>query len=657
MSKRQKADKPKKMKGKKRDAQRSLADLPSLSANVPTLQDILAPDGFDRSRMDVFRMGRYWIRSLFITAFPRSVDVGWLAPFIQTNADIDLAVHVFPLEGRAATDALTRIIARLEAERGMSDGSIHMVQELDTAIQDAWATRDRLQKNYSRLYHVSVVANLYATSMDELDDQQTVLEGEMARSRIHMRYAESRMDDGFLAAGPLGVNLLNDTYRLMDSYAISTTFPFTHADLQHAGGYPIGINLQTGSEVFYNPADLRLENRNMVIYATSGAGKTSSVRVLIGREAVKGVLTAILDPEGEYEPLIQALGGQIVHIGSPDSILNPLEIWFQEEEDGSRSVPFDEKILDFITLLRLMMDPDQKGNLTSSDEMLAEQALRAEYAKRGITDDPESLWESERYLDEDAEKLHQARRRKPMPTLTDWYQTFCAMAKDKGVSSKIPDEFPRFLRGHSLGFFDGESTVDLQSAPIVAFDTLMLENKVARPVGIQVALNWLWQSFVLARPSVAKRVVIDEAWQFVDYGPTMDFLETMVRRVRKRNAGVTIISQDYRRFAGHPKTQAINTNCSTQLFMKMKPNELPLLQEAFDLSAGEVSYLKQADQGIGLLRIPHLSVGVQIRPAPAEKQWAFAPPTRRRTRRVPDPVEPIPEPVDEEANTTKEVLS
>ncbi len=633
IKKHKETDKPEASKGKKRSPGQAPSDLPDLAANVPTLQDILAPDGFDRSRMDVFRMGRYWIRSLFLTAFPRSVDVGWLGPFLQTNADIDLAIHVLPLEGRAATDALTQIISRLEAERGLSDGSLHMVQELDTAIQDSWATRDRLQKNYARLYHVSVVANLYATTMEELDDEQTVLEGEMARSHIHMRYAEGRMDDGFLAAGPLGVNLVNDTYRLMDSFALSTTFPFTTADLSHPGGYPIGLNLQTGSAVFYNPADPRLENRNMVLYATSGAGKTSSVRVLIGREAVKGIQTAILDPEGEYEPVIQALGGQIVHIGSPDSILNPLELWPQEEDDGTLTVRFDEKILDFITLLRLMMDPELKGHLTPSDEILAERALRMEYERRGISDDPDSLFEMGRYLDEGAGQMHQARRRKAMPTLSDWYETFCKLAEEKHLESRIPNEFPRFLRGQALGFFDGESTVDLHSAPIVAFDTLLLENKVARPIGIQVALNWLWQSFVLARPSVAKRVIIDEAWQFVDYEPTMDFLETLVRRVRKRNAGVTIISQDYRRFAGHPKTQAINTNCSTQFFLKQKPGDLDLLREAFELSDGEVAFLKQTDPGTGLLRIPNLSVGVKIVPAPAEMSWAFAAPTRSRPRR------------------------
>ncbi len=621
----------------KASAPREEPPAPDLGANVPTLQDILAPDGFDRSRMDVFRMGRYWIRSLFITAFPRVVDVGWLSPFLQTDADIDLAVHVLPLEGRAATDALTSIIARLEAERGLSDGSVRMVQELNTAIDDAWATRDRLQKNYSRLYHVSTVANLYATTMDELDDRQTVLEDQMARGHIHMRYAEARMDDGFLAAGPLGVNLLNDTYRLMDSFALSTTFPFTHADMVHSGGYPIGINTQTQSIVFYNPADPSLENRNMVIYATSGAGKTSAVRILIGREAVKGILTAILDPESEYEPLIRALGGIIVHIGSPDTIMNPLELWPQDEENGMMSVPMDEKVLDFLTLLRLMMDPDQKGYLTPTDETLAERALREEYAQRGITEDPNSLFDMERYVDPDTGKLYEARRRKAMPTLTDWYNQFCAMAAAQGVSSRIPVEFVRFLRGNALGFFDGASTVDLQSAPIVAFDTLLLENKVARPIGIQVALNWLWQSFVLGRPSQAKRVIIDEAWQFVDYGPTMDFIETLVRRVRKRNAGVTIISQDYRRFAGHPKTQAINSNCSTQLFLKTKPTELPLLQEAFELSEGEVAFLRKVHKGYGLLRTPNLSVGVEIRPAPEEQAWVYAAPTRSKRGYMLDP--------------------
>ncbi|MBI1863661.1 hypothetical protein HYS03_00395 [Candidatus Woesebacteria bacterium] len=81
------------------------------------------------------------------------------------------------------------------------------------------------------------------------------------------------MENGFASTAPFGIDRLAIT-RNMDTTSLATTFPFTSAELSSDEGILYGINPQNDSFIIFDR--FSLENSNMTIFATSGAGKSTS---------------------------------------------------------------------------------------------------------------------------------------------------------------------------------------------------------------------------------------------------------------------------------------------------------------------------------------------------------------------------------------------
>lgn len=589
-----------------------------LRQGVPSTLDLFAPDFFDRTRLDVFRMGRYYIKTLFVTALPREVRVGWLLPFLTQLSDLDLSIHIDPYDEVQALDELTRTITKLKTRQALLRGNIQMVSELQQAEADAWGIRDLIQNNLARLFRVSIAANLYALSEEQLRQEGERLEQRLGGRHIHARWAEGRMDEGYQSVNPLGLNFLRDAYRNLDSWALATVFPFVQADLSHEHGIPLAVNRQTNALVFFDPYDPSLGNHSIVVYAASGAGKSAAIKIMTARMRLAGERTIILDPEGEYRKLVEVLGGTVFVVGDPQYIFNPLDLEVDEDtEDRTPRVDLHEKVLDFSNLVESVIP-----ELTTHDKALLEQAVQAVYAARGITTDPASLRQADGSP-------------KPMPRIRDVYNWLTEHQQSLGTSTQLISGMSRLLAGHTLGFLDGETNVTLKDVPVIVFDISRLEEGEPRTLGLQVILAWVWEKFVKKHPERKKRVVVDEAWQFADHPQTIDFLERMVRRCRKRSAGLTIISQDFIRLAQHPKTRAIHQNSDTFLFMRQNDSDLAALVEAFNLSAGERAYLETCAKGEGILRVgqPHgIVIAVKFQPTEREREWAYTSPLRQRAR-------------------------
>src|SRR5438477_12906928 len=111
---------------------------------------------------------------------------------------------------------------------------------------------------------------------------------------------------------PLGLDQLA-TRRPLSTTALSATFPFTGSDLRARSGLLYGVNSATRSPVVVDR--FALENHNAVVFATSGAGKSYLVKVELARALLAGIRALVIDPEGEYAPLLSTLGARLVPIG------------------------------------------------------------------------------------------------------------------------------------------------------------------------------------------------------------------------------------------------------------------------------------------------------------------------------------------------------
>ena len=104
-----------------RDTGTQRADgLRRLGLGSRTPADLIAPAAVEFAR-DHLRLGREWARALAVTAYPRTVDPGWLAPLLEFDAPLDLSLHVVPLPTGEMVRALSHKLVQLHSSRLLDD--------------------------------------------------------------------------------------------------------------------------------------------------------------------------------------------------------------------------------------------------------------------------------------------------------------------------------------------------------------------------------------------------------------------------------------------------------------------------------------------------------------------------------------------------------
>lgn len=146
------------------------------------------------------------------------------------------------------------------------------------------------------------------------------------------------------------------------------------------------------------------------------------------------------------------------------------------------------------------------------------------YMERGITEDVNSL-----FLKEggklDNGKFVVGKIKKKMPTLTDFQKKL----KERNNCKELAQLLIPFLRGNSLGIFDCESSINTNTN-IVSFDMSEIKDEFTKLYASFVLLTWAWQKFVLKNKEKKKIIVCDEAWLFLKYKESAEFLVNVARR-------------------------------------------------------------------------------------------------------------------------------
>lgn len=125
-----------------------------------------------------------------------------------------------------------------------------------------------------------------------------------------------------------------------------------------------------------------------------------------------------------------------------------------------------------------------------------------------------------------------------MPTLSDFQKKL----KERGKCNELAELLVPFLKGNSLGIFDCESKID-SNAAIISFDMSNIKDEFTKLYASYVILTWIWQKFVLKNKERKKIIVCDEAWLFLKFQESAEFLVNVARRGRKYNVPLFICSQ------------------------------------------------------------------------------------------------------------------
>jgi conjugal transfer ATP-binding protein TraC len=563
---------------------------------VTALRDFIAPSSIEFSNT-FFQIGTRYARTYYVYGYPRQVYTGWLSAMVNLDEIMDMSMYIYPVESQVVLENLRKKVTQLEAgiqidsEKGRVRDPAKQV-----AILDAEEMRDKLQVGEERFFRFGLYFTLYGNSMEELEYVSHKVESLLGQQLVYSKAATSQQEQGLNSNVPQLVDQLQ-IRRNMSTGALSTSFPFTSADLTQDNGILYGINMHNSGLVIFDR--FSLENGNSVVFAKSGAGKSFLVKLEALRSMMFGTEIFIIDPENEYQRMCDAAGGAYVRLSlNSTTRINPFDlpkvVDSEEADNALRS-----NLITLHGLLRLMMggaQSEMQGSsmpaLAPSEEADLDAALINTYAKAGITNDP---------LTHTAEP----------PTINDLYDTLLHMG---GTGPQLSQRLRKYTTGTFAGIFSQPSNIDINN-PLVVFNVRDLEDEL-RPVAMYIVLNYIWNK---TKSDQKKRIlIVDEAWQLMKFEDSANFLFSLAKRARKYNLGITTITQDVEDFMGSRMGRAIVANASMQFLLKQSPSAVDVLSDVFKLTNEERKRLSQFPVGQGLFFAGQNHVHIQIIASPTE---------------------------------------
>lgn len=557
---------------------------------ITTLRDTIAPSSLE-IQSSYFRLGTKYGRTLYIYGYPRQIYTGWLSSIINIDEVVDISMFIYPVESQVVLNNLRKKVTQLEASMSMNSehGKVRS-PELEAAYRDAEELRDQLQVGAERFFRYGLYITMYADSLDELSFIQHKIETILGQQLVFSKVASAQQEQGLNSTMPQMSDQLQ-IRRNMNTGAISTSFPFTSADLTQDSGVLYGVNMHNNGLVIFDR--FSLENANMVVFAKSGAGKSFTVKLEALRTMMMGSDVLIIDPENEYQRLCEAVGGSYVRLSLNSNVrINPFDlprvIDSEEADDALRA-----NLVTLHGLLRLMLGGGQVAAngmmmpaLSPAEEADLDQALIDTYARAGITSDP---------------LTHNSLP----PTIGDLYETLLHMG---GSGPQLAQRLRKYTAGTFAGIFSQQSNIDINN-PMVVFNIRDLEDEL-RPVAMYIVLSHIWNR---TRSDQRKRMlIVDEAWQLMKYDDSANFLFSLAKRARKYYLGLTTITQDVEDFMSSKMGRAIVANSSMQLLLKQSPSAVDVLSDVFKLTEEEKKRLANFPVGQGLFFAGQNHVHIQI---------------------------------------------
>jgi len=553
---------------------------------VTSVRDLIAPSSMAITN-DYLRLGQKFVRTLFVFTYPRYVSLGWFAPVINLNIPLDISMFFYPVPAKVVLKQLKNKVGTVEAEiyaeaeKGAPRDPIK-----ETALRDIESLRDDLTQGIEKFFQFALYVTIYADKEDELDKLTDTVESIIGAKLVMSKRALYQAEQGFNSTLPLGSDELMVSVNMNSSPAASS-FPFISSDLTSDDGILYGINRHNNSLIIFDR--FSLQNANACVFATSGAGKSYTVKLEVLRSLMMGTEVIIIDPENEYKYLAEATDGTYVNVSlNSESKINPFDL---PRGVGGDTKPADilrSAVITIKGLLKIML-----GEFTHQEDSLIDRAILETYAKKDIGPDS------------DLSKVDP-------PIMSDLEQVLAGMDGGEDLSLRLQ----KYTTGTFSGLLNNQTNVDMNN-PLVVFSVRDLEDEL-RPIGIYTIVNYIWN---VVRSQMKKRVlVIDEAWWLMQHDDSAKFIFALVKRCRKYYLGVTTITQDVNDFLNNKYGRAIVTNSAMQILLKQSAAAIDNVQKIFMLTEGEKYLLLEGNVGTGIFFAGTKHAAIQVVASYAEDQ-------------------------------------
>ena len=316
-------------------------------------KDFIAPDSFDFRFSRLFRVGTTWGAASYLQILASELSDKLLAELLEMDAEMTITLHIQTVDQAAAVKSIKAKVSDIDkmkveeqkkAARSGYDMDI-LPPDLVTYSNDAKTLLEDLQSRNERMFLLTFLVVNMAPTRRELDNDLFTVSGIVQKYNCTLKRLDFQQEDGFLSSLPLGHNGI-EIKRGMTTSSTAIFVPFMTQELRMDGeAVYYGLNALSHNVIMANRK--KLKNPNGLFLGVPGSGKSFAAK----RELVNVFLATrdriiVVDPMGEYSPLIKRLGGQVIEI-APDSPhhINPMDIDLSFDEENPMALKADFKVI------------------------------------------------------------------------------------------------------------------------------------------------------------------------------------------------------------------------------------------------------------------------------------------------------------------------
>lgn len=555
-----------------------------------TTKDIIAPASFEFTK-DYFHMGDKFGRVFFLDNLPTFLSTNLLTDLADLPCNMLTSVYFEPLNQDESLKMIKNQMVNInsnvvEAQKRASKSGYSpdlISPELMRAQREAEKLMEDITSHNQKIFLVTVVAAIFGDSVEELEEHTKTISTISSRYLCQMKKLNYQQEHGLAASLPLCNNRLA-VKRMLTTESASVFIPFTAQELNQKNGFYYGINAVSNNLILFSR--LNSKNANGVILGTPGSGKSFAakreiINVLLGTAPDEDEVF-IIDPEREYSPLADLLGGQNIKIAAgTKNYINPLDM---DIEYGDEDDPITLKS-DFISSLcetviggRYGLEPVQKSVIDRCVRHVyqpyMEHLTKLRMRDSSITSD-----------------------RTATPTLRDFYKTLLAQPEPEAKSIALALEI--YCTG-SLDTFAHHTNVNTNSR-FVVYDIKDI-GATMKEMGLQVCLNDIWNRMIEnKRKGKRTWLYIDEFYLLTQTESSAKFLQQIWKRARKWGGIPTGITQNVEDLLASQAARGIINNCDFILLLNQSPLDRAELAHMLNISQNQLSYITNSDAGQGLL--------------------------------------------------------
>ncbi|MGA5698315.1 hypothetical protein ABE222_17930 [Bacillus tropicus] len=578
-----------------------------------TFKDLLAPDVIDEKE-EYMQLGGNFSLTIGIKDYPKRVFGNWMSQLRRFKGNLSISLHV---ERKSSEDMVKNLNIAIP-ELGSRTVNADEVKKRESEAEKKNAERllDKLiDSDRDEIFAAYMYLHIQAQSWKQLEKLKSQVMRVVRRAKLKGTVMRHRSHEAFRSTLPIKQNEVPEvTRRDMDAEALSSFFPFDDSEIFMQSDTAIikGINITTGSLVLVD--HFKLLNHNEFIAGFSGTGKTTTLISDILRHWSLGIINYIIDPEGEFTPIVRALGGTVIKLSNMSkTVINPLEILNAEitdnegfEDEGEVETFMASLLAQKIQRLKLLFRTIKKG-LSQVEEALIEKVLLKTYGNCPSQITHETDFRNLTSTD--------------FPIFTDMMTEIDKLPPEEAkILRDFKLIFETYVTGSNSNLFNGHTNVDLAN-DLISFDLKHLEDgSDLKKTAMYNVITFLWDEITRDKKRL-KRLTIDECHVVADPDEPllMKFVYQIYKRIRKYKGGATVATQqiedylsanDGRRNYG----AAIIENSYTKFILGLEERGLQDLvtKGGIQLSSKELDILRRKNRAKGIYCIGTKRVHMEV---------------------------------------------